>query len=322
MTTIVTGGLGFIGSNFVFSHLKKYPSDHIVVVDNQSYASNTKNLFDYIQSKYSSSLFEDYRFSFRKVDIRDSRSLELLYDRVLPDITFHFAAESHVDNSISGDDEFLSTNIDGTHNILKCIRKYGGKLVHISTDEVYGSLSLDAPGFTEETPYDPRNPYSATKAASDHLVRSYVNTHKIQAVVTNCSNNYGPRQHAEKLIPTIIRKAKADEPISIYGDGQNVRDWLYVDDHCEALLAIGKNFIPGDRFNIGGGFEINNLDLTHLILDMMNKPRSLVKFVEDRKGHDLRYSINSSKIRDKFNWQPKVSFNDGLVKTLEWYNNA
>ena len=310
MTTFVTGGMGFIGSNFVFAHLKKHPSDYVFILDNQSYASNANNILG---------LYEDYRVTNIKVDIRDRDTLDRLYKLYTPEITYHFAAESHVDNSIDSDDEFLSTNINGTHNILKCIRTHGGKLVHVSTDEVFGSLGAFSEPFNEHTPYNPRNPYSATKAASDHLVRAYVNTHRINAVVTNCSNNYGPRQHAEKLIPTIIRKAKANQEVPIYGTGLNIRDWLYVDDHCDALLTIGENFVPGDRFNIGGGYEINNLSLAYLILDMMGKPNTLVHFVQDRKGHDFRYAMDSRKMKACFNWSAKTEFVDGMKKTLEWY---
>jgi dTDP-glucose 4,6-dehydratase len=311
MTTFVTGGMGFIGSNFVFAHLKKHPSDYVFILDNQSYASNANNILG---------LYEDYRVTNIKVDIRDRENLDRLYKLYTPDITYHFAAESHVDNSIAGDDEFLSTNINGTHNILKCILKHGGKLVHVSTDEVFGSLGAFSEPFNEHTPYNPRNPYSATKAASDHLVRAYVNTHRINAVVTNCSNNYGPHQHAEKFIPTIIRKAKANQEVPIYGTGLNIRDWLYVEDHCDALLTIGEKFVPGDRYNIGGGFEINNLDLAYLILKMMGKPNTLVHFVHDRKGHDFRYAMDTRKMKACFNWEPKTKFIDGLEKTLRWYN--
>ena len=311
MTTFVTGGLGFIGSNFVISHLKKYPGDEIVILDNHSYAANGTNLNGY---------YEDWRLNVKRADIREFQHLYELYRAYLPEITFHFAAESHVDNSISGDDPFITTNIMGTHNILKCIKKCGGKLVHISTDEVYGSLGLTDPAFTETTPYDPRNPYSATKAASDHLVRAYVNTHKIEAIVTNCSNNYGPRQHHEKFIPTIIRKAKANEPIPVYGTGLNTRDWLYVEDHCDAILTAAYNFKSGERYNIGGGFEDTNLNMARMILDMMGKPRNLIEFVEDRKGHDFRYSMDSSKMYKEFNWIAKTKIHDGLIKTLEWYN--
>ena len=315
MTTFVTGGLGFIGSNFVISHLKKYPTDEIVILDNYSYAANSSNLDGF---------YEDWRLQVCKIDICNYEFLEHMYRDYEPHITFHFAAESHVDNSIHGDDAFLSANINGTHNILKCIKKHGGKLVHVSTDEVYGSLGPEDPSFTETTPYDPRNPYSATKAASDHLVRSYVNTHKIDAVVTNCSNNYGPRQHAEKFIPTIIRNIKNNTPIPVYGNGSNVRDWLFVEDHCEALLTIGANFKSGERYNIGGGHEITNLEMVTLILDLMGKPVNMyqnwINFVADRKGHDLRYSMNSDKIFKELGWSAKTKIVEGLTKTLEWYN--
>ena len=315
MTIFVTGGLGFIGSNFVISHLKKYPSDEVVILDNFSYAANGSNL---------NGFYDDWRLNIKKVDIRNLEFLDHMYHDYEPDITFHFAAESHVDNSITGDDDFLSTNVNGTHNILKCIRKYGGKLVHVSTDEVYGSLNPEDPSFTETTPYDPRNPYSATKAASDHLVRAYVNTHKIDAVVTNCSNNYGPRQHAEKFIPTIIRNIKNNTPIPVYGTGTNIRDWLFVEDHCEALLAIGQNFKSGERYNIGGGHEITNLEMVTLILDLMGKPvhmyQNWINFVNDRKGHDFRYSMNSNKIFKELGWSAKTKIVQGLEKTLEWYN--
>ena len=314
MTTFVTGGLGFIGSNFVISHLKKYPSDEIVIIDNNSYAASKSNLDGY---------WDDWRIVTKQCDIRNFGHLESLYHDFEPHITFHFAAESHVDNSIRGDDVFLDTNINGTHNILKCIRKYNGKLVHVSTDEVYGSLGHDDPGFTESTPYDPRNPYSATKAASDHLVRAYVNTHGIEAVVTNCSNNYGPRQHSEKFIPTVIRHIKNNTPVPVYGTGENIRDWLFVEDHCEALLAIGENFKRGERYNIGGGHEMSNLEMVTLILDLMGKPVNMyqnwINFVTDRKGHDFRYAMDSSKLERELGWKAKTNITEGLRKTLEWY---
>ena len=315
MTTFVTGGLGFIGSNFVISHLKKYPADTVVILDNYSYSADEKNIYG---------LFEDYRVIVKRCDIRNLVLLDQLYHDYEPEITFHFAAESHVDNSIAGDDHFLSTNIDGTHNILKCIRKYNGKLVHVSTDEVYGSLSHDDPPFTEKTPYDPRNPYSASKAASDHLVRAYVNTHGIDAVVTNCSNNYGPRQHKEKFIPTVIRHIQMNTPVPVYGNGQNIRDWLFVEDHCQALLTIGENFKRGERYNIGGGHEMSNLEMVTLILDLMGKPvhmyQNWINFVTDRKGHDFRYAMDSSKLERELGWKAKTNITEGLRKTLEWYN--
>ena len=315
MTTFVTGGLGFIGSNFVISHLKKYPGDEVIVIDNHSYSANGSNLNGH---------WEDWRMNVKSIDIRNLQSLDYLYHDYEPDITFHFAAESHVDNSIRGDDDFVSTNVVGTHNILKCIKKYGGKLVHISTDEVFGSLSSDDAPFNENTPYNPRNPYSATKAASDHLVRSYVNTHGIEAVVTNCSNNYGPRQHAEKFIPTIIRHIKNNTPVPVYGTGQNVRDWLFVEDHCDALLTIGQNFKAGERYNIGGGHEMSNLEMVSLILDLMGKPvhmyQNWINFVNDRIGHDFRSAMDSSKLERELGWKAKTKIVDGIRKTLEWYN--
>jgi len=315
MTIFVTGGLGFIGSNFVFAHLKAHPADTVVILDNYSYAADTRNIYG---------LFEDYRVKIERVNICNINRMMQLYEDYQPSKTYHFAAESHVDNSIAGDDEFLHTNILGTHVILKCIKKFGGRLIHVSTDEVYGSLGPNDPGFTELTPYDPRNPYSATKAASDHLVRSYVNTHGIDAVVTNCSNNYGPRQHKEKFIPTVIRHINENKPVPVYGTGQNIRDWLFVEDHCDALITIGDRAETGARYNIGGGFECTNVELVSLILDVMGKPvhmyQDWIRFVEDRKGHDLRYSMNSYKLQADLGWEPKTKIHDGLIKTLEWYN--
>ena len=315
MTTFVTGGLGFIGSNFVISHLKKYPSDEIIVLDNNSYASNKSNLDGH---------WEDWRLNVRNVDIRNLERLEEMYATFTPEITFHFAAESHVDNSIAGDDIFVATNILGTHNILKCVRKYQGRLIHVSTDEVYGSLTHDDPAFHENTPYNPRNPYSATKAASDHLVRAYVNTHGLDAIVTNCSNNYGPRQHPEKFIPTVIRHIQNNKPVPVYGNGQNVRDWLFVSDHCDALLEIGKRAKKGERYNIGGGVELSNVEMVSMILDVMGKPvhmyQDWIAFVEDRKGHDFRYAMDSSKLLKDLGWKAGTDLALGLEKTVEWYS--
>jgi len=311
MTVFVTGGLGFIGSNFVFAHLKAHPQETVVILDNYSYAADTKNILG---------LYEDYRVKIERVNICNSNRMMQLYEDYQPSKTYHFAAESHVDNSIAGDDQFLETNIDGTHVILKCIRKFGGRLIHVSTDEVYGSLPLYGPGFTEKTPYDPRNPYSATKAASDHLVRAYVNTHGIDAIVTNCSNNYGPRQHKEKFIPTIIRSLKDDRPIPVYGTGKNVRDWLFVEDHCDALITIGDKAKTGSRYNIGGGYECSNIDMVNMIIELSGVKSFGINFIEDRKGHDLRYSMDSGKLKDELGWEAKTNIQDGLIKTLEWYN--
>ena len=315
MTTFVTGGLGFIGSNFVISHLQKYPSDEIIILDNHSYSANGMNLNGH---------WEDWRMNIRNVDIRNLERLEEMYATFTPDVTFHFAAESHVDNSIAGDDVFVATNILGTHNILKCVRKYQGRLIHVSTDEVYGSLTHDDPAFHENTPYNPRNPYSATKAASDHLVRAYVNTHGLDAIVTNCSNNYGPRQHSEKFVPTVIRHIQQNKPVPVYGNGQNVRDWLYVGDHCDALLEIGKRAKKGERYNIGGGVELSNVEMVSMILDVMGKPvhmyQDWITFVEDRKGHDFRYAMDSSKLLKDLGWKAGTDLALGLEKTVEWYS--
>lgn len=311
MTVIVTGGLGFIGSNFVIKHLERHKDD-VIVVDNESYAASRLNL---------GVVSTDLRLRAHKVDIADPKRLRKVFERYKPTIVYNFAAESHVDNSINSDFQFIQTNVIGTHNLLQLVREFDTKLLHVSTDEVYGCLPLNGTAkFTEQTPYSPNNPYSASKAASDHLVRAYAKTHKIKAVVTNCSNNYGPRQHAEKFIPTIIRCATAGEPIPVYGNGSNVRDWLYVDDHCTALLDIGYNFITGERYNIGGHHEISNLNLVKYILDVMGKSYSLIKFVNDRPGHDTRYAISTNKIEKEIGWRPTTPFELGMRKTLEWYN--
>jgi dTDP-glucose 4,6-dehydratase len=309
MTVLVTGGLGFIGSNFVIRHLEKYPDERVVVVDNESYAASRSNL----------SVVADKVFA-HKVDIGDTDRMRRVMKQHMPHIIYNFAAESHVDNSIASDTVFYNTNVMGTLNLLHLVKEYQIKLLHVSTDEVYGSLELSDEPFTEKTPYNPLNPYSASKAASDHMVRAYVNTHKIKAVVTNCSNNYGPRQHAEKFVPTIIRKAKANEPIPIYGNGYNIRDWIFVDDHCDALMRIGDAFVYGERYNIGGRNELRNLNMAWFILDMMGKPRSLIEFVKDRPGHDTRYAISNKKIEKELKWRPATSLELGMKKTLEWFN--
>jgi dTDP-glucose 4,6-dehydratase len=323
MTTLITGGLGFIGSNLVIRHLNKYPNDHVVVVDNFSYAANQSNLDGYLS---------DWRLTLVNRDIRNYHMMDELYKTIQPEITFHLAAESHVDNSIANDDNFVSTNILGTHNILKCIKKYGGKLVHVSTDEVFGSLSYyDIPS-NETTTYNPRNPYSATKAASDHLVNAYRETYGIDAAVTNCGNNYGPRQHGEKYIPTIIRNALKDAPIPIYGNGMNIRDWIFVEDHCDALLHIATGQCAattgldagrlGNKYVIGARNETSNLVVAEMILDILEKPHDLIQFVKDRQGHDFRYSLSPDRIEMEYDWTPTVSFRDGLIRTVEWYKNA
>ena len=305
-TVFITGGLGFIGSNFVLCHLKKHPKTRIVVIDRRSYAADVSNLEGVLG-----------RVTLEMVDIRNADLVAHLYAQYTPEITYHFAAESHVGNSIISDDDFVTSNIVGTHNILKGVRFSGSRLVHISTDEVYGTV--EAGKFTEETPYNPRNPYSATKAASDHLVRAYINTHGINAIITNCSNNYGPRQHAEKFIPVVILNAKANNPIPIHGDGSSVRDWLFVMDHAEALLRVGEKAPSGERFNIGGECEMTILDTAKLVLDMMGKSHSLLQFVPNRPGHDQHYAMDISKIQREFKWKPLTAFENGLKQTLEWY---
>lgn len=311
MTVIVTGGLGFIGSNFVIQHLERHKDD-VIVVDNESYASSRENL---------SVVASDKRLKAHKVDISDPKRLRKVFEKYKPSMVYNFAAESHVDNSIHSDYQFIQTNIIGTHNLLQLVREFDTKLLHVSTDEVYGCLPLEGNDkFTEQTPYSPNNPYSATKAASDHLVRAYYKTHGVKAVVTNCSNNYGPRQHAEKFIPTIIRRAKAGEPIPVYGNGNYIRDWLYVDDHCTALLDIGDKFVYGERYNIGGHYEVSNINLVKYVLSVMGKPQSLITYVKDRPGHDTRYAISTKKIQRELGWHPTTTFESGMRKTLEWYN--
>jgi dTDP-glucose 4,6-dehydratase len=304
----ITGGLGFIGSNFVNKYITQCPDDNVIIIDNQTYAASKNNITNLS------------KINIEYIDISNFEKLYNLYIKYTPEITIHFAAQTHVDNSIHNDSPFITTNICGTHNILQCILKTNSRLMHISTDEVFGSLEPNEKPFTEYSPYKPNNPYSASKASSDLLVRSYIKTHKIKAVITNCSNNYGPRQHAEKLIPKIIQRAMNDLTVPLYGNGLNIRDWLYVDDHCDALLLIKDNFISGERYNIGGNYEITNLDIIRLILKILNKSETLIQFVEDRPGHDLRYSINSSKIYNELKWKPKTDIYTGLQKTIEWYS--
>ncbi len=320
---LVTGGAGFIGSAFIRKYLK---SDiKILNIDALKYSGNLENLRETKGKK---------NYFFKKLDIS---KFKLLSDEILsfdPDAMIHFAAESHVDNSILKPSDFIQTNIIGTFNLLESIRmimnikkKKNFLLVHVSTDEVFGSLKKSGK-FRESTKYDPRSPYSSSKAASDHLVRAWSHTYKIPAIITNCSNNYGPYQHNEKLIPTIITNGINKKNIPIYGDGKNIRDWLHVDDHINALHKILFFGEPGERFNIGGNNEISNINLVRIICDILNKKindnfdrSSLIKFVEDRKGHDYRYAIDSSFIKKQLMWQPKIPFKSGLSETVNWYLN-
>ena len=305
---LVTGGAGFIGGNFL-----KYIDDEVVCLDNLTYASN----YEFIKP-----LVDSNKVKFYEGDIADERIVSFLLGKYKPKYIVNFAAESHVDNSIDDCSPFVHTNIIGTINLLKCANrsKTIEKFLHVSTDEVYGSLELDSTNsFKETTPYSPKNPYSASKAASDHFVQSFHNTYGIPTVITNCSNNYGPNQNSEKLIPKIIKQATNNQKIPIYGDGQNVRDWLYVEDHCRGIELALKNGILGEKYNVGGGTEVSNLELTKRILAKLNKPESLIEFVTDRPGHDRRYSIDCSKITNELGYTPHYNLDDGLEHTINWY---
>lgn len=313
MRLLVTGGAGFIGSNFIRYWLANHPSDQITNLDALTYAGNPRNL-DGIDGS---------RHLFIHGDIRDVATVEKAMEGV--DMVVHFAAESHVDRSIDGARIFLETNVLGTHTLLEEVRRRGeqiNRFHHISTDEVFGSLNVNSvEKFNEATPYDPRSPYSASKAASDHIVRSYFHTHGLPVTISNCSNNYGPNHFPEKLIPLMIVNAIRDLPLPVYGDGLNIRDWIHVEDHCagiEAVLSKGK---IGETYCLGGNAERTNIDVVKKILELMEKPESLIKYVEDRKGHDKRYAIDSSKAKKELGWAPKKTFEQGLKETVEWYKN-
>ncbi len=307
---LVTGGAGFIGSNFIQGLLRDTTSYYVTNVDSLTYAGKIENMVE----------FENHvNYRFFPVDISNARQLNKVFDREY-DAIVHFAAESHVDRSIVNPSIFLSTNIIGTNNLLQALLEgYAKKMIYISTDEVYGSLRDEDLPFTESSPLAANNPYSASKAGADLLVRSYYNTYQVPVITTRCSNNYGPMQNEEKLIPKIIKHALKDEPIPIYGDGLHKRDWLYVTDHCRALYTVLEHGEPGEVYNIGGGHERTNLDVAKLILDYLGKSEKLIYHVEDRKGHDRRYAINWGKIHKQLGWKPNVSFYDGLVRTIEWY---
>ena len=303
MTILVTGGAGFIGSNFL-QHLKIVTDEEIVCVDKLTYAGKRNN----VPSK--AKLYV--------ADIAGEDAIKTIFERHDIKTVFHFAAESHVDNSIKDCSEFIKTNIVGTVNLLNASLKHDvEKFMHISTDEVYGSIENGS--FTEKTNYDPRNPYSASKASSDHFVRAFHNTYGLPTVITNCSNNYGPRQHKEKLIPQTILNLLNDKKIPVYGDGKQIRDWLYVQDHCEALIEVWKHGVVGEKYNIGGECETQNIDLIKKIISLMGKDESMIEYVKDRPGHDRRYSTDISKITKDLNWKPRFDIDDGLTKTIEWY---
>lgn len=305
----VTGGAGFIGSNFVHFLTEKI-DEEIVIVDKFSYAADMMNLYPLVQHNIS------------RVDISNMEDLKNLFDRYGPSKIFHFAAESHVDNSIKDVTPFIESNVLGTVNLLRLSVDYGIEMFHhISTDEVYGSLGYDDPSFTEETNYDPQNPYSASKAASDHFVTAFHNTYGLPVKITNCSNNYGPRQNAEKLIPKTITNILRGNKIPVYGKGENIRDWIYVEDHCEAIYEVFKHGKVGEKYNIGGECEVKNIDIVKTLLNILNASEDLIEYVQDRPGHDLRYSIDNAKIKSELGWSPKYSLESGLEKTIRWYRN-
>ena len=313
MTLLVTGGAGFIGSNFIFYWMKHYPEDRVICVDKLTYAGNIAAL---------QPMMDRPNFRFCHLDICDRDGIERLFEDERPDIVVNFAAESHVDRSIESPEIFLTTNIVGTSVLMDACRRYGIRRFHqISTDEVYGDLPLDRPEllFTEETPLKTSSPYSSSKAAADLLVMAYHRTYGLPVTISRCSNNYGPYQHQEKLIPRMIFKALTDEPLPVFGQGLNVRDWLYVDDHCRAIDLILHKGCVGEIYNIGGHNEMRNIDIVRLICHELGKPESLITFVEDRKGHDLRYAIDPSKIHRELGWLPETKFEDGIKKTIQWY---
>ena len=311
MKIIITGGAGFIGPNFIYYMLSEHPEDEIICIDSLTYAGNLAVL---------SPVMDKIRFY--KADIRDKDEIFRIFKDICPDIVVNFAAESHVDRSIDNPAVFLETNFIGTSVLLDAFREYGRIRFHqISTDEVYGDLPLDRKDlkFTESSPLHPSSPYSASKASADLLVLSYHRTYGLNVTISRCSNNFGPYQNEEKLIPKTIKLASEDKPIPIYGNGLNIRDWIYVEDHCRAVDTIIRNFKNGEIYNIGNNTEISNIELVKLILSIMNKPDSLITFTEDRKGHDLRYAIDNSKIINEFGFKPENSFIDNLKNTIKFY---
>lgn len=327
-TVLVTGGCGFIGSNFVRLLMEEQSSWRVINLDKLTYAGNLLNL---------EGIEEGPRYRFVKGDICDPGLLEKLFVEEKIDTVVHFAAESHVDRSITGPADFIQTNIVGTFNLLETARKAWldgsstiskPQFLHVSTDEVYGSLG-ETGYFTEMTPYDPRSPYSASKASSDHLVMAYFHTYGLPVLITNCSNNYGPYQFPEKLIPLVFHNSMIGKELPVYGDGKNVRDWLYVKDHCEAIVEVLEKGQAGNCYNVGGNNEKQNIEVVSLICELLDKklglpdsgePRiSQIKYVTDRLGHDRRYAIDASKIKEQLGWQPKVTFEEGIEKTVDWY---
>jgi len=313
MTVLVTGGAGFIGSNFIYHLLEKHPDDRVICVDKLTYAGNIKTLNKAVQNG---------NFRFVKADICDRDAIFSLFEEEKPAAVVNFAAESHVDRSIENPGVFLTTNIIGTGTLMDaCLQFKTDRFHQVSTDEVYGDLPLDRPDllFTEQTPLHASSPYSASKSAADLLAQAYYRTYRLPMTVSRCSNNYGPYHYPEKLIPLMIANALADKPLPVYGKGENVRDWLYVADHCKAIDMIIRNGKVGEVYNVGGHNEMRNIDIVKLICDELGKPYDLIAYVEDRKGHDLRYAIDPTKIRDELGWFPETAFADGIKLTVKWY---
>lgn len=313
MHIMVTGGAGFIGSNFIYYEHQHHPEDRIICLDKLTYAGNLETL---------APLMDKPNFRFIKADIADRKKVYDIFAKEKPDIVVNFAAESHVDRSIENPEIFLQTNVIGTSVLLDACRKYGIDRYHqVSTDEVYGDLPLDRPDlfFTEKTNLHTSSPYSASKASADLLVMAYHRTYKIPTTISRCSNNYGPYHFPEKLIPLMIINALNDKMLPVYGDGKNVRDWLYVEDHCAAIDLILRKGKAGEIYNVGGHNERANIDVVKTILRQLGKPESLIEHVTDRKGHDRRYAIDPTKIHDELGWEPKIRFEDGIKKTVQWY---
>jgi dTDP-glucose 4,6-dehydratase len=313
MTIIVTGGAGFIGSNFIFYMQKEHPEDMIICLDKLTYAGNFKTLEPVLSNP---------RFRFRQVDICDREAVFHIFEEYHPDMVVNFAAESHVDRSIENPGIFLQTNIIGTSVLMDACREYGITRFHqVSTDEVYGDLPLDRPDmfFTEETPIHTSSPYSSSKAAADLLALAYHRTYGLPVTISRCSNNYGPYHFPEKLIPLMIINALNDKPLPVYGEGLNVRDWLYVEDHCKAIDLIIHHGRVGEVYNVGGHNEKQNIEIVRMICKELGKPESLITHVGDRKGHDMRYAIDPTKIHNELGWSPETKFEDGIKQTIQWY---
>ena len=313
MKILVTGGAGFIGSNFIFYMRRKHPDDTLVCLDKLTYAGNLETL---------ASVMDQPDFRFIRADIADREAVYRIFEAEKPDVVVNFAAESHVDRSIENPAVFLETNVMGTQVLLDACRKYGIQRYHqVSTDEVYGDLPLDRPDlfFTEQTPLHTSSPYSASKASADLLCNAYQRTYDLPITISRCSNNYGPYQFPEKLIPLMIANALADKPLPVYGEGLNVRDWLYVEDHCAAIDLILEKGKVGQVYNIGGHNEMKNIDIVKRILGLLGKPESLITYVTDRKGHDMRYAIDPAYIHQELGWLPETRFEDGIQKTVRWY---